>query len=173
MVAFRTSGVPGILAIAVAAIGASACGYDCGTARRTVASASIRDGAGVTLATVEVDLSENVRPSFLRLSAGVIGSPGSAGAPLRGHVTRARLVTESGSLLAEIPTGTATLQSDAVVALNVDLPSRAEYDRVRSALLTAGVKIILETDLPGREQLDATLSDARDAPGNMGRCFPT
>ena len=89
------------------------------------------------LATVQVDLSDNLRPTFLRLSAGVMGPAGSAGAPLRSRITRARLVTEAGELLAEIPTGTSTLYVDAVVALDVNLPSDAEYARVRSALLTA------------------------------------
>jgi hypothetical protein len=56
-----------------------------------------------------------------------MGAGGSAGAPLKGHVTAARLETESGQLVATIPTSTATLYLDVVVALNMDLPSRDEY----------------------------------------------
>jgi hypothetical protein len=101
-----------------------------------------------------------------------MGAAGSAGAPLKGHVTRGRLVTEAGELLAEIPTGTSTLYLDVVVALNVDLPSDAEYTRVRAALLSARAKVILETDLPARALIETTLLEARDVPGNVQRCRP-
>jgi hypothetical protein len=167
MTAFPTAR---LLAIAVAALSLSACDYDCGTVRSTVANGTVRDAANVTLATVQVSVSDNLRPTFLRLSAGVNGPSASAGAPLRGHVTRARVVTEAGELIAEIPTGTSTLYSDGVVALNVDLTSQGEYDRIRSALLTARAKLILDTDLTGREHIETILSDARDVPGNIGRC---
>ena len=160
------------LIVAVAALASSGCGWDCGTVSRTVANGTLRDAAGVTLATVQADLSENVGPSSLRLSVGVMAPGGSAGAPLKGHVTRARLVTDAGELLAEIPTGTGTLYLDVVVALPGDMLSRAEYDRVRRALLTSRAKVLLETDLPGRERLETTLSDAREVPGEVNRCSP-
>jgi hypothetical protein len=164
-----------LLAIAATALSLAACdiGWDCGVVRRTVASGTVRDAAGATLATVEVDLNENVNPSYLRLSAGVMGAGGSAGAPLKGHVTRARLVTEGGELIAEVPTGTGTLYLDVVVALNVDLASEAEYGRVRSALFTNRAKIVLETDLAGRERIETTLGDTHDVPGDVQRCRPT
>ena len=108
-----------------------------GSSVSTVANGVVRDPAGATLATVQVDLSENVGPALMRLSAGVMGPANSAGAPLKGRVTAARLETESGELIAAIPTGTSTLYVDAVVALNMELPSRQEYARVRGALLTA------------------------------------
>src|SRR5688572_11326693 len=131
-----------LAAVAIAALSLSACGWDCGTVNRTTANGTLRDAAGVTLATVQVDLSENVGPSSLRLSAGVMGPAGSAGAPLKGRVTRGRVVTEAGDLIAEIPTGTATLYIDAVVALTgVDL-SRREYDAVRRALVSARARVI-------------------------------
>ena len=161
-----------LLAVAVAALSLSACEYDCGTVSRTVANGTVTDAAGVTLASVQVDLSENVNPSSLRLSGGVIAPPNSAGAPLKGRVTRARLVTESGELIAEIPTSTAALYVDAVVALNTDLPSRNEYSRVRGALMTGRAKVILETDLTGRERLETVLRDARDVPSSAQRCSP-
>ncbi len=163
-----------LLTVAVTALSLSGCdlGWDCGTRSRTVANGTLRDSAGATLATVQVDLSDNVGPSFLRLSAGVMGPAGSAGAPLRGHVTRARLVDEAGALIAEIPTGTATLYIDAVVALNVDLSSQAEYSRVRSALLTTRAKVVLDTDLAGGAIFESTLSDARDEEGKVQRCRP-
>jgi hypothetical protein len=85
---------------------------------------------------------------------------------------QARLVTETGQLLYEIPTGTATLYIDAVLALNVDLPSQAEYDRVRSALLTNRAKVILETDVAGLEHIEAILSEAHDVPAAVNRCRP-
>ena len=161
-----------IAAIAIAALSLSACGWDCGTVNRTTANGALRDAAGVTLASAQVDLSENVGPSSLRLSAGVMAPAGSAGAPLKGRVTRGRVVTETGELIAEIPTGTATLYVDAVVALTgMDL-SRAEYDRVRRALNSARARVILETNLAGREVLEAVLTDVRDSPGEVGRCSP-
>jgi hypothetical protein len=170
MIAPRTSR---FLAAAVAALSLSACEYDCGTVGRTVANGTLRDAAGATLATVQAGLRENVGPSYLELSVGVMGPGGSAGAPLRGHVTRARLVTEGGELLAEIPTGTGTLYVDAVVALPGRRVSQAEHARVRTALHTGRARVILDTDLPGRERIEATLSDARDMPGEVQRCSPT
>ncbi|HEU4720941.1 MAG TPA: hypothetical protein VFS59_06220 [Gemmatimonadaceae bacterium] len=159
------------LAIAIAELSLSACGWDCGTAARTVATGTVRDAAGSTLATATVDLSDNVGPSFLRLSVGVMAPGGSAGAPLKGRVTRARLVSESGELIAEIPTSTETLYLDVVVALNVDV-SRAEYNRIRAALFSSRTRIILETDLPGRELIETVMQDVRDVPSEVGRCSP-
>ena len=159
-------------AIAISALSLSACGWDCGTVNRTTASGPLRDASGATLATAQVDLSENVGPSSLRLSAGVMGPPNSAGAPLKGNVTRGRVVTEAGELIAEIPTGTATLYLDAVVALTgIDL-SRSEYDRVRRELMSARARVILETTVPGFEVVEAVLTDVRDAPGEVNRCSP-
>ena len=161
------------VAVALAALTLSGCsiGWDCGVARTTTATGTVRDAANVALATVRTDLREDV-PTRFWLGVGVSGSGGSAGAPLKGRVTRARLVTETGELLAEIPTGTSTLYLDVVVALNVELPSRAEYDRVRSALQTARTKVILETDLTGLEMLETTLTGVTDVPGEVGRCSP-
>jgi hypothetical protein len=170
MITSRTSR---LLATATAALSFSACdfSYACGVVSRTVASGTVRDAAGVTLGTAQAEVSEHLRPSFLRLHAGVEGPSGAAGAPLRGHVTRARLVTESGELLAEIPTGTGTLFSESVVALNVDVSSQ-EYDRVRGALLTMRARIILDTDLPGREHIETVLQDVTEPPQTVGRCRP-
>jgi hypothetical protein len=163
-----------LLAIAIAALSLSACDglldFDCGVVARTVANGVVRDPAGASLATVQVDLSENVGPALLRLSAGVMGPANSAGAPLKGRVTAARLVTETGELIAEIPTGTATLYLDVVVALNKDFASKEEYMRVRDMLLTTRAKVILETDLPGLARIETTLNDARDLPGDVQQC---
>jgi hypothetical protein len=148
----------------------SACDYDCGVRGGTVASGTVRDAAGVALATAEARVVDYLRPTFLRLSVGIIAPAGSAGAPLKGHVTRARLVTESGELISEIPTGTSTLYLDVVVALNVDLPSRDEYDRVRSAFYSTRARIILETDLPGRERIETVLETVREEPANIQHC---
>ena len=160
-------------ALATALLSLAACdlGWDCGTVATTMANGTLRDAGNTTLATVQVTLTEDV-PTRFRLGAGVMGPAGSAGAPLKGRVTRARLVSESGELIAEIPTGTATLYVDAVVALSVDLPSRNDYARVRGQLLTGRAKVILETDLVGRERLETVLVDARETPGEVGRCRP-
>jgi hypothetical protein len=157
-------------AIAIAAISLSACDYDCGTRGGTIASGTVRDAAGANLATVDASVTDYLRPTFLRLSIGVMAAGGSAGAPLKGHVTGARLVAESGEVLSEIPTGTGTLYLDVVVALNVDLPSREEYERVRSALYSTRAKVILETDLPGRERIETILGIVREVPENIQHC---
>jgi hypothetical protein len=164
-----------LFVIASTALSLSGCqvlGWDCGTVASTLANGTVRDATDAALATVQVILAEDV-PLRLRLSVGVMGPGGSAGAPLRGHVTRARLVTGAGALLADVPTGTSTLYIDAVVALpQMDLPSRNEYNRVRSELHTAKSKVVLETDLPGRELIETTLTDVHDEPGNVQRCSP-
>jgi hypothetical protein len=161
------------VALAVATLSLTGCrlGWDCGTELRTTASGAVRDAANVTLATVQAEVRHEV-PTRYWLSTGVMGSGGSAGAPLKGRVTRARLVAESGELIAEIPTGTSTLYVDVVVALNVELPSRSDYERVRAALLTGRAKVIIETDLAGRERLETTLTEIRDLPGEIQRCSP-
>src|SRR6187431_2161992 len=64
---------------ALVALSVSGCSWDCGTVRRTVADGSVRDAAGVMLATAQADLSENVGPSSLRLSVGVMGPAASGG----------------------------------------------------------------------------------------------
>ena len=71
-----------LLSIATTAFSLSACelGWDCGTVRSTVANGTVRDAADVPLATVQVNLAEDVGPSMLRLSAGVMGPTGSEGA---------------------------------------------------------------------------------------------
>ena len=158
------------LSIAVAALFLSGCDYDCGTRGGTAASGTVRDASGVALADVEASVTDYLSPSFLRLSVGVMAPGSTAGEPLKGHVTAARLVTETGEVISEIPTGTSTLYLTVVVALNVDLPSRAEYDRVRSALWSTRAKVILETDLPGRERIETTLSSVRDIPELINRC---
>ena len=169
-----TSRVARVIATAIAALSLSACDglldFDCGVVSRTVANGVVRDPAGATLATTQADLSDNVGPSFLRLSVGVMGAGGSAGAPLKGHVTAARLEAESGQLVATIPTSTATLYLDVVVALNMDLPSRDEYARVRGILLTGKAKVVLETDLPGLARIETTLADPQDVPGDVKQC---
>ena len=160
-----------LVATATTALSLSACGWDCGTLTRTVANGTVRDAAGTALASAQVNLTDEIGPSFLRLGVGLMAPAGTAGAPLRGHVTRARLTTEAGELIAEIPTGTETLYLDGVVALNVFL-SRSEYDRVRSALLSKRAKVVLDTDLPGREHIETTLPDVTDGPGTVSRCRP-
>src|SRR4051812_33149846 len=107
MIASRTLS----LLVLLATLSLSACSFswDCGTVRSTVATGTVRDAAGNTLATADAHISDNLRPTFLHLGVGLMGPANSGGAPLRGHVTRARLVTASGELLGEIPTGTETL----------------------------------------------------------------
>lgn len=166
------TGLRHALTISAASAILSACSYDCGERARTTAAGTVRDEAGLVLATASVDLTDNLNPTFLRLGVGVTGTPNSAGAPLKGHVTRGRLVTEAGELLGEIPTGTTTLAQDVIVALNTDL-SQSEYDRVRAALLTRRAKVVLDTDLPGREHIETTLADVQELPARIQRCSPT
>jgi hypothetical protein len=137
-----------------------------------VASATVSDPTGASLATAEVNLSDNVGPSFLRLGVGVMGPPGSGGAPLKGHVTSARLVDGAGNVLAEVPLSTETLYIDGVLALNQDLAIRAEYARVRDALLSGQSKLVMDTDVAGLEHLEVQFADAHDEPGTVGRCSP-
>jgi hypothetical protein len=170
MIATRTSR---FLATATTALSLSACdlSYDCGVVSRTIATGTVRDAAGVTLATATSEVSEHLRPSFLRLSASAMAPANSGGAPLRGHVTRARLVTEGGELLAEIPTGTNTLYLDGVFALNVDVSSQ-EYTKVRAALLTTRARIVVDTDISGLEHIETRLQEVSERPSNVQRCRP-
>jgi hypothetical protein len=167
MIASRFARLP---AIAATAFSLSACEYDCGLQGGTQANGTVRDAAGVVLGTAQASVGDYLRPSFLRLSASVNGTNGAGGAPLKGHVTSASLVTETGALLSAIPTGTSTLFSEGVVALNIDLPSRGEYDRVRSALATGRARIVLDTDLPGRGHIETVLGTVSETPANVGQC---
>jgi hypothetical protein len=82
-------------------------------------------------------------------------------------------VTESGEQLAEVPTGTETLYLTVVVALPSLRVSRSDYDRARAALLSGRARLVLDTDLPGREHIETVLTDTRVEPSNIGRCSPT
>lgn len=158
------------VAIAALSLLSAACGADCGTVKRTVANGTVRDAANVSLATATADLSDNLNPTLLRLSVAVTGPAGSAGSPLRGHVTRARFFSELNELISEIPVGTSTLYVDAVVVLNLDLQSQTDYQRIRNSLLTGKSKVVLDTDLVGREHIETLLSDAHDVAGDVKHC---
>ena len=160
------------LTVAATILSLSACGYDCGTRGGTVANGGVLDASGVVVATASATLIENVGPSFMQFMVSV-GTPiEAAGEPLRGHVTRARLVSEAGESLAELSTSVAPMSPNGVVSHSIELSSRADYDRLRRELLTARTRIVLDTDLPGREHIEATLSDAHGVPGNVQRCQP-
>jgi len=162
-----------IIILATATVLPSACTYECGTLRSTVASGTVRTASGNTLATAQATLSDFLRPTYMNLGVGLMAPAGSAGAPLKGHVTSAKLVTQTGELLYDIPTSTDQLYVDVVIALNTNVSSRDQYERIRSALLSKGAKIVLDTDVAGLEHIETTLTEANDVAGKTSRCSPT
>jgi hypothetical protein len=163
-----SSGILRCTMIALAAMTFSAC-YRCGERSNSVASGMLHDDAGTLIATGEASLTDRLGPTSRHLTVAVSGTANSAGAPLKHHVVRGRLVSAGGEVLFEIPTGTETLYLTTVVALNKEL-SRSEYDRTQHLLLTNTLRIALETDLPGREHIEIPLVGARKQSGNVHRC---
>lgn len=158
-----------IIIAALLLLSVQGCGRQCGIADQTVANSTLRDPAGVTLATVGMLLREYVGPRSFTVAINVDIPINGTDASLHGHVVRARWVSESGELLSELET---TPVGNVVVALLSQETSNAEFLRLRQAVLTTHTRLLLDTDLPGREHLVAVMSDVQhvslDAPACPG-----
>lgn len=148
------------------------CGVDCST-RTNIAFAAggVRDATGAELAAVDASVIEDpALPERWSLRVSITAKQGSAGAPLKGHLTGGRLLYPSGEILHEIPLVSPVLTVENVASLQILLPDAASYERIRDALLTGRTKLVLETDLPGRERLEAILGESRYEPARQRTC---
>lgn len=127
--------------------------------RETGVRGEIRDAAGTRLATAQVSLMEVRGGDPPRRILAIVMGPGygSAGAPLKGHVTRARLVSGStGQLLHEMSVAPG-LADEVLRTEAVPVPDAAVFESLRSRFLAGDVVLELETSLPGREKLRTPL----------------
>ncbi len=150
----------------------AACSTDCSTTTNVATAAgTIRDVAGVALASADAAASEEMRsPERWALRASIWTASGPAGAPLKGHIIAARLLYPSGMLLYAVPATSSIVTPYYVTSLQVVLPNAGAYASARDALMSGRVKLVLETDLPGLERLETTLTDARYQPAERRRC---
>jgi hypothetical protein len=150
----------------------SGCAADCGTDSGTVTAAGvIRDGANTELATVRASATESPSvPEYWGFAVFILGPPGSSGGPLKAHLTDGRLVGPTGEVLYQIPTSSSELTSEEITRLQLRLPDAASGEKVASALATGETKVVLDTDLSGRERVEAVLRDVHHVPASPRRC---
>lgn len=122
--------------------------------RDTILEGEIRDQAGTLLGSAQFTLVEvqgDPAPRRLRM---IVMGPGS---PLKGHVLAARLVAAtSDTVLYELP----VLPGEAQMVLSnpeATIPDPAAFDALRHRFLARAVLFVLETDLPGSEELRVPL----------------
>lgn len=81
---------------------------------------------------------------------------GSAGAPLKGHVTSARLVGPGDRILYEIPT-TPGLGDEVLRTVPETIADETTFSALRRSFRVGEAVLLLRTDLPGKEQLRTPL----------------
>jgi hypothetical protein len=128
----------------------------CGpTQRSTTAQGEARDG-GAVLVSVTTGVVET-RGSSSGLGAIFMGERGSFGAPLRGHVTAARLVDEGGVARYTFPLHPAPPLGDEVIgATSLGIP---DTDAAKRVLRSGQAVLLLETDLPGQAAVAVPLAE--------------
>lgn len=125
--------------------------------RETSVNGEIRDQSGALLGSAEPRLIETRGDSTMRrLHLVVMGTLGSAGAPLKGHVRAARLVATTGEVLHEFPVAPG-LADQVLVDPDEVITDAAKFDTLRYNFLAQTVVLMLETDLLGSEALRVPL----------------
>lgn len=139
----------------------------CGPVLRfTIARGELREGQ-TTLARVVMELIEQ-RNASSRLHNILLGMPpGAQGAPLKGHVTAARLVhARTGATLHEIDIQPGA-GDELIRSLNASV---ADFDALKEAALDGDLVLVITTDLPGREMLTAPLADVTEDDWRRASC---
>lgn len=126
--------------------------------RGTYIRGEIRDAGGTLVGVTNFSLTEVRGGAQPRTIVSVVVGPayGSAGAPLKGHVTSARLVGPGDRTLYEIPT-TPGLGDDVLRTVHEPVADEAAFSALRRSFRAGEVVLLLRTDLPGREQLRTPL----------------
>jgi hypothetical protein len=126
--------------------------------RGTYVHGQIRDAGGTLVGVANVSLNEVRGGAQPRTIFPVVVGPafGSAGAPLKGRVTSARLVGPGDRTLYEIPTAPGV--GDQVLhTVPEPVADEAAFSALRRSFRAGEVVLLLRTDLPGREQLRTPL----------------
>lgn len=143
----------------VSAIGCSSQGpipYCGPEIRLTVIGNSISGAAGTQYGTVEVTIEElRGQATGQRIYMVAIGSPGSGGSPLKGHITSVDLVNTSGESLHQFPTSPGP--GDQITITGTTPISSVEADQFRNAFIGGNLKLVVKTDLPDAAQLQVLL----------------
>lgn len=153
----------------LAACGPSGAGDGCGPMQRTVtAQGEMRDGGAILgMASVTV-LEQQGDPSVLIVRAD--GAPGSAGAPLRGHVRGAALVRGTGGdTIRRFRIAPAT-QPGGDAVLQVTDGAGGERDAIERMLRRRDGVLLLDTDLAGRERIRVPLTEIQVSRWKRASC---
>lgn len=126
--------------------------------RGTYLHGEIRDAGGTLVGVANVSLNEVRGAEQPRTIFPVVAGPayGSAGAPLKGHVTSARLVGPGDRTLYEIST-TPGFGDQVLHTVPEPVADEAAFSALRRSFRAGDVVLILRTDLPGKEQLRTPL----------------
>jgi hypothetical protein len=127
--------------------------------RETSVGGEVRDAAGTRLGTAAFRLVEVRGGAQPRSLHPVVMGPayGSAGAPLRGHVTAARLVGPGGATLFELSVAPG-LGDEVLRTTPVPIPDEAAFAALKQEFRAGRVVLDLRTDLAGREQIRVPLA---------------
>ena len=153
----------------LAACGPAGAGDGCGPMqRRVTAQGEMRDG-GPPGGTASVTVLEQ-RGDPTVLIARVVGAPGSAGAPLRGHVRGARLVhVHRGDTIRSFRVAPAALYAGDGV-LEAAERADGDPDTVKRMLRRRDGVLLLDTDLAGRERIRVRLTEVRTTRWRRAEC---
>ena len=159
------------LSLVVLAILPSACTFDCSDyTNRTSASGVLRDAANAELAVASIALYEKVDTQNWWMTVDVESAFGSGGAPLRGHVLSARVLSATGEVLVELDPAAPEHFMHSVVGDYVPFASQAAMLGMREAMMSGTLRVAIETDLPGRERLETRLSSTSHVPYVKKEC---
>ena len=124
--------------------------------RLTIVGNSISGATGSQYGTVEVTVEElRGQATGQRIYMVAIGSPGSGGSPLKGHITSIDLVNTSGESLHQFPTSSGP--GDQITITGTTPITSVEADQIRNAFIAGNVKLVVKTDLPDVTQLQVSL----------------
>jgi hypothetical protein len=120
--------------------------------RETEIGAEIRDAMGMRVGTATIRLVEVRGEEPPRKLHPIIMGPayGSLGAPLKGHVTRARLMDSAGELLFELSV-VPGLRDEVLQTTPKPIADGAVFDKLKRRFIDGMVVLDLETDLVGTE----------------------
>lgn len=139
--------------------------------RETSITGEVRDAAGTRLGTAAFRLVEVRGGTQPRSLHPVVMGPayGSAGAPLKGHVTAARLVGPAGETLFELSVAPG-LGDEVLRTTPEPIADEAAFAALKQKFRAGGVVLDLRTDLAGREQIRVPLPLGHAGDWTRGHC---
>lgn len=144
----------------------------CGPAyRETAIRGDIRGATGTLLGIAEFRLSEVRREVQPRVLHPIVMGPGygSAGAPLKGHVTGARLLGPAGETLFVLPVAPGA-GDEVLRSLPEPIADAASFSALKRSFRSGKVVLVLQTDLAGTPELRVPLPVYYDLDWSRASC---